>query len=837
MLALNDEQQTERVTKFVDVILPVPIPKLFTYRVPFELNEHIEVGSRVIVPFGKKKILTGVIGKIHQAPPKEYEAKYIQELLDPIPMVNQIQIDLFHWIGSYYMCTIGEVLNVALPSGLKLSSQSKIQFNPDYNIEDHLQDLTDKELELIRAAQREKTLTYPEIEEILEIKNFNHIIKSLIHKQAIIIYEEVKERYSPKRVKKVRLTSDFINNRSKLEQLFTDLEKQPKQLDILLKFLQEVPVFKNPEFNEEGIDKQVFSKGDFSNSSLQTLIKNKILEEFEINVSRLAEWKIKGEATIDLSEEQSAVKKTILDLFAEKDIVLFHGVTGSGKTEIYIELIKEVLESGSQVLYLLPEIALTTQIVSRLRKIFGDKIGVYHSKFSDNERVEVWKGVAEGKISFVIGVRSSIFLPFDNLGMIIVDEEHENSYKQFDPAPRYHARDTAMVLAKKHQARVLLGSATPSIESYYHALSGKYGLVELKIRFGNAQLPQFILADTRTERKQKLMRGEFSSVLVEELEKTTSQKEQTIIFQNRRGYAPHITCDECAWIPKCDNCAVSLTYHMGKNELRCHYCGYNKRLPSSCPACGSAKLRTVGYGTEKLEEEVKLQVPEARVQRMDLDTTRKRYSYQNIIEEFEKGNIDILVGTQMVSKGLDFDQVRLVGIFDADRMIHFPDFRSFERTFQLITQVSGRAGRREKEGKVVIQTANIYQPLFKKIIENDYSSFYREEIQERKSFLYPPFVRLIKILVKHIEKEVANAAAEELAFRLKKELGKKRVLGPEEPVISKLRNLYMMQTLVKVEKGNISLVKVKEEIKRTSMEVENMPSFRKLNVVFDVDPY
>lgn len=829
-------QIDERVTFFADIMLPVPIPKLFTYRVPQDLNEYVKEGSRVVVPFGSRKILTGIIARLHSTPPKEYTAKLIQDLLDENPTINKYQLDFFNWLARYYMCTIGEVLNVAMPTGLKLSSESKIQINPDFNFDEHLENLTDRELALVKAAQREKVLSYQEIEEILEIKHFNPIIKSLIDKKAIILFEEIQEKYVPKRVKRIRLAAKYTGKKA-LESLFADLEKNQKQLDVLLKYLQEVPVFKDIKTNEEGIEKQKLANADISKSSLNTLIKKHVLEEFEITTSRLKEWDLSETREINLSAEQNEAKEKILENFENFDINLLHGITGSGKTEIYIELIKEVLESGSQVLYLLPEIALTTQIVTRLQKIFGDKIGIYHSRFSDNERVEVWQGVNEGRFSFVVGVRSSIFLPFSNLGLIIVDEEHETSYKQFDPAPRYHARDAAMVLARMHRAKVLLGSATPSMETYFQARNKNYGLVELSKRFGTAQLPNFILSDTRQERKSKTMQGEFSSLMMDAIAENINNQEQTIVFQNRRGYAPHITCDECAWIPKCEHCAVSLTYHMYRNELRCHYCGFYKRLPQQCPACGSSKLRNVGYGTEKLEEDLKLRLHDASVQRMDLDTTRKKYSYQIILERFEKGEIDILVGTQMVSKGLDFDQVSLVGIVDADRMLHFPDFRSFERTFHLVTQVSGRAGRREKTGNVIIQTANTEQPILKLIMENNYAEFYRREIAEREKYLYPPFVRLIKIIVKSNEKDMSEKAVFELVHLLKQELGYKRILGPEEPLIAKIRNQYLMQILVKLERNKVNLDKAKEIIKDKSRELTARKEFRKTQIVFDVDPY
>lgn len=828
----------ERKTYFIDVILPVPIPKFFTYRAPMELNDELAVGRRVIAPFGKKKILTGAIVRIHETPPADYEARYIIEVLDDSPTILPIQIDLFRWIAAYYMCAIGETFNMALPSGLKLSSESKIQLNPSFNAEETSEFFTDRELEIINAASRNQSLTYRDIEEILGIKNFNHIIKSLLQKQAIIIYEEVRERYAPKKEKRLRLTQELLNDKSKLEQLFSELEKQPKQLDILLKYLQEVPVFQNPSLNKLGIEKQAFKAAGLSMSACQTLVKNKVFEEFTRIVSRFGESPASGLTSVQLSPEQEAARDAILTNFQEKDIVLLHGVTGSGKTEIYIDLALKALESGGQVLYLLPEIALTTQIVGRLKKVFGDKMGVYHSRFSDNERVETWRGVVEGKYPFVVGVRSAVFLPFSNLSLVIVDEEHENSYKQFDPAPRYHARDTAMVLARMHGAKTLLGSATPSIESYYMAQTGKYGFVELTSRYGGVSLPETRFIDLRQERNQQTLKGDFSSAMIEKIREALGRNEQAIIFQNRRGYAPHITCDDCAWIPKCENCDVSLTYHMYRNELRCHYCGFTRKSPSQCPACGSTRIRNVGFGTEKLEEDLKLHVPEARIKRMDLDTTRRKYSYQTLIEEFEMGKIDVLVGTQMVTKGLDFDRVSLVGILDADRMIHFPDFRSFERSFQLITQVSGRAGRREKPGLALIQTANVNQPILNLIRNNDFAAFYRAEIAERKKFNYPPFSRLVRILMKHESKGVLDQSAAELANLLKQKLNAKRVLGPEEPLISRIRNLYLMQIFIKIERDpKVSPAKAKELIVGATEGIIKKPEYKKLTVVFDVDPY
>lgn len=838
-LTFQEYEAEQSQTCFADVILPVPIPKLFTYRIPRSLEQSAAEGHRVIVQFGQKKILTGVIGKLHHEPPKAYEARYIIELLDEQPIVNPIQLQLFQWTAAYYLCTIGEVLNIALPSGLKLSSESNIQLNPDFEISEpesdgFQEDFSSNEQLIIKLLKEKKSLSYSEVGEILDVKNIHQQLKSLLQRNIVLICETVKEKFQPKRIKKIRLNKTY-EDKEALEALFETLSTKPRQEDVLLKYLQEVPVFATPEINEKGLPKKVLLHGDISSSSLQTLVKNGVFEEFEIIVSRFDSEETHTTAEVSLNQAQLGAKAEIMAQFAEKDTVLLHGVTGSGKTEIYIQLIKEALEGGSQVLYLLPEIALTTQIVSRLRKFFGDKMGIYHSKFSDNERVEVWKGVLSGRFSFVVGVRSSIFLPFDNLGLIIVDEEHETSYKQHDPAPRYHARDLALVLSRWHFAKTLLGSATPSIESYYNANTGKYGLVTLSERFGDAVLPEIRLADIRAGRKRKTLKADFTSELVEALAATLARKEQAIIFQNRRGYAPYITCEVCAWIPKCENCSVSLTYHMYHNELRCHYCSYRQKVPTACSACGSHTIKTIGFGTEKLENDLKLIFPQAKIQRMDLDTTRRKYSYQTIIDNFEKGHIDILVGTQMVSKGLDFDHVSLVGIVDADRMLYFPDFRSFEKAFQMITQVSGRAGRREKPGHVIIQTANTDQPVLADILKNDFQAMYQKELTERNVFLYPPFVRLVRIVIKNEKKEVSEKAAKLLQRILAEKLGAKFVLGPQEPVISKIRNQFLMEIMVKLKK-NDQMAAIKNSIQEECQGILVDKNFKKTRINIDVDP-
>lgn len=820
-------------TFFAEIALPVPIPQLFTYRVPAALNALVKKGQRVIVPFGQKKILTGIIVQVHNSPPKEREAKYILELLDESEVIYEQQFQLYHWMADYYLCTLGEVIQAALPSGLKLSSESMIQLRPGFELEESEFDFSEKERMLLNNL-KSGTYSYTEAARLLGTKSIYHLLKSLSSKEAIILFEEVKEKFKPKTEKHIRLTTEYINKK-KLESLFETLSTKPLQEAVLLKYLQDVPVFSHPELNPKGIRKSTLFDGEISESSVATLIKHKILEEFEVIVPRFGFADPDQQPPLLLSEAQEKARNEIITQL-EKHPVLLHGVTGSGKTEIYIDLIRKALDSDTQVLYLLPEIALTTQIVQRLKRIFGSELGVYHSRFSDNERVEVWNGVLTGKFKVVIGVRSSVFLPFDNLGLIIVDEEHDASYKQQDPAPRYQARDVALMMAQLHHARVLLGSATPSAESFHHVQNGRFGLVSLQQRFGDAQMPEVIFADLTQEKKRKTNKGEFSARLLNEIKTALDNKEQVILFQNRRGYSPLVQCEDCHWVPKCINCAVSLTYHQYRHALVCHYCGYREDLPNQCPTCTSKRILTLGYGTEKLEEELKLLFPEANIQRMDLDTTRSKTGYETILESFERGETQILVGTQMVTKGLDFDKVSLVGIFDTDRMMHFPDFRSYERAFQLITQVSGRAGRREKRGKVVLQTSNPKHPLFNYVLDNNVTGFVQDQLLDRQEHLYPPFTRLIEIMVRHTDKKVAVALASVLVNELKPKLPGIKILGPGEPMISKIRNEYRMVVLLKIRRDLGRLHEIKATLLQTASNLQNIKEYRNAKVVFDVDP-
>nr|WP_232541265.1 primosomal protein N' [Spirosoma endbachense] len=800
------------------------------------MADILKIGARVIVPFGKNngRVLTAVVYRLHNTPPGNYQARYISELLDEYPLVTGYQLELFNWMSAYYMCCIGDVMNVALPSGLKISSQSKVQFNPDF---DYPELLTEFESTLLTELKKHPALSYDELSRLAgEGTNIPALIKSLIGKKAVIVFEEVKEKYIPKMVRKVRLHRNY-EEREQLLVLLQRLEKLPKQQEVVMRYLSHIPLQRDPTLNQKGLDKTILNQDEaLSQSSLSTLLKNGVFEAFEVIQPRFSDNSPASSVEIKLTDAQRTASQQIMAQFESQNIVLFHGITGSGKTEVYIDLIQQAIGSGSQVLYLLPEIALTTQIVVRLQRVFGDKMGIYHSKFSDNERVEVWKGVVSGQYQFVVGVRSAVFLPFDNLGLIIVDEEHETSYKQHDPAPRYHARDVAIMLAHWQQAKVLLGSATPSLETYYQARQGRYGLVELFQRFGEATLPNIVLVDTRQEKKQKTMKNEFSSALLYALEMNIERKEQSILFQNRRGYSPYMQCEDCDWTAECPNCAVSLTYHQRDAELRCHYCGHKEEVPRVCPTCGSTKVRTIGFGTEKLEDQLQIYFPGSRILRMDLDTTRAKNAYQQIIQEFEGGQVDMLVGTQMITKGLDFDNVSLVGIFDADRLIRFPDFRATERAFQMLTQVSGRAGRRAgRQGTVLIQTGNPQQTILQKIIENDYKGLYDEEIQERQDFNYPPFSRLIKLTVRHPDRAISQQAAERLAAELTDALGSSRVLGPEEPLVERIRNQFLFDILIKLERDKVNVKAVKTYIQDRINDILTDKGLRQVSVVADVD--
>lgn len=821
---------------FADIILPVPIPQTFTYSVGPEIQDEIGIGYRVMVQFGRKRILTGIVAKVHQKAPEAYQAKAILDLLDDFPIVNALQIKFWAWLASYYCCHLGEVMNAALPSGLKLSTESKIQMHPDFDLDNPDYPMDDREMLILEALEKKEEMNVDQLDTLVSVKNLHKLIKSLLAKKAILVYESVKEKYSPKIELRVRLAQEYITASDKLNELFDGIKGKVKQENVLLKYLQQVPIYQKSELNKQGLAKKILTDAGCSPSSIDTLIKNKVLESFKVKISRFDPINI-DENPILLSDDQKEAYDAVQNEFNSKSTVLLHGITGSGKTEIYIKLIMEVLESGSQVLLLLPEIALTTHLVSRLQKVFGDKMGIFHSKYSDNERVEVWQGVISGKYNFIIGVRSSLFLPFDSLGLVIVDEEHEPSYKQYDPAPRFHARDAAIMMAYLHQAKTVLGTATPAFETFSNVQNDKYGYVKMDKRYGNAELPHFHLADILKDKKKNLLKLDFTRLLREKIQEALNNQEQVLIFQNRRGYAPYISCDECGWIPECEHCDVSLTYHQFQEELRCHYCGFKDVVPKKCHACGSDKITTVGSGTERIEENLSLLFPEARILRMDLDTTRSKYGYQKILEEFGSGNVDILVGTQMITKGLDFDRVSLVGIVDADRILFYPDFRSGERAFQQITQVAGRAGRRNKTGNVIIQTRRPDQLIFNQIISGDYAEFYRQEMGERKQFYYPPFVKNIKIVVKHKDFKTAETASVQLKNLLSDIEGRKIILGPEKALIGKIKNLYLFEIWIKLEKSTNAQVRFKQEMTRSISDLQSDKRFRSVRFLVDVDPF
>jgi primosomal protein N' (replication factor Y) len=818
---------------FVDLIVPVPLPNLFTYFVQEDHVGQIEVGKRVVVKFGRSKFYTAIIRNIHSNPPVEYQAKAIEFVLDDFPIVTQNQLKIWDWMKVYYMCAPGEIMNAALPSGFKLVSETKVLLNDISTLD--LTGLSDQEYLVTEALQIQPILSLEDISSILGVKNIHSIIKDLLEKDIIVLEEEVKERYKPKIETFVFINLENYKTESDLLNAFPLLKSSPKQEDLLMRIMGR----ENLDLQTFKVKRSALLKETGSNTSvLNGLVKKGILRIEEAEVGRLRSYEGALKALPILSEEQSEVYDSINKNFEEKDVVLLHGVTGSGKTEVYIKLIQDAIAREEQVLYLLPEIALTTQIIVRLQKIFGDAVGVYHSKFNLNERVELWKDLIKGKNSkfkIILGARSSLFLPFQNLGLVIVDEEHENTFKQFDPAPRYHGRDLAIVLAKISKGKVLLGSATPSVESFFNANTGKYGFVELTKRFSGVQLPEVQCGDLKEEKKKKKMISLFTPLLKLNIEEALERKEQVILFQNRRGFAPMLECFTCGHIQQCKRCDVSLTYHKYANLLKCHYCGYVEQIQLACAACGSVETDLKGFGTEKIEEEVKSVFPKARVARMDLDTTRGKNAYQNLISSFEDKEIDILVGTQMLTKGLDFDNVSLVGVLNADQMLFYPDFRAFERAYQLMAQVSGRAGRKKKRGKVVIQSHNPDHSTIRDVMANDYLNMYNTEILNRRNFNYPPFYRLISLTFKHRDKNVLDACSESYAMNLKEAIGMERVLGPEYPGIARINNFYHKKVLVKVEK-ELSITAIKNAIQHWNNIYKKDPSFKSVRVIVDVDP-
>ncbi len=822
-----------RITLFAEVLLPVPVPGTFTYRVPYLLNDSIHVGQRVAVQFGKTKILSGlVVGLTEKVP--EVEVKYLSDILDSEPIVNPIQLRFWEWVKTYYLCHLGEVMQAALPSALKLSSESKVALSPDFVLDSMA--LNDYEYLIVEALQVQPKIAISEVSKIIGFKKVMPIVRTMMEKGILVIEEELNEKYKARYERFVRLTGTY-REEARLQELMDRLTKRAyKQLEVLLAYLT-----LGGDCDNDIKASELLKKADANSSVLKAMADKGIFEVYEHQVSRLKDFKAQTPtSSIQLTEAQQRAFNEVHDGFESDQPVLLHGVTSSGKTEIYIKLIQEAIDEGKQVLYLLPEIALTAQIINRLKQYFGDKLGVYHSRYGTHERVEVWNQVndfAKSRIpqrSIIIGSRSAIFLPYSHLGLIIVDEEHDSSFKQTDPAPRYNARDAAIVLGHIHKAKVLLGSATPSYESYYNALNGRYRLVELTQRYGGVEMPEIILSDMRVERRRKTIQADFGSVLLDAIKETLDDKRQAILFQNRRGFSLRIECDDCHYIPQCINCDVSLIYHKQQNVLRCHYCGYTTSVPNECPSCHSTNIRMHGFGTEKVEEDLKILLPNARVARLDLDTTRSKTDYQNILEAFQDQETDVLVGTQMVTKGLDFDAVKVVGILNADNMLSFPDFRAHERSFQLMAQVAGRAGRKGQQGQVIIQTYDPSHPVLQDVLHNDFKGLYEKQMATRRQFGYPPFYRLVMIRLKHKDYQKLNPAATELSSMLRP-IFKQDLLGPEYPIVSRVKNFYIKQMLVKFNREH-NAQQVKELIINKIHQFQLLPEYKSVIVQIDVDP-
>jgi primosomal protein N' (replication factor Y) len=831
-------QASERQTFFADVIVPLPVPGLFTYRIPHEMSDQVETGKRVVVQFGAKKIYAGLVARVHEEIPQHYIPKYIQSILDDKPVVNKLQLKFWDWIVHYYMCYHGEVMQAGLPSSLRLSSETGITlaegFKPDALI------LGENEYLITEALLIQQRISLSEVAKIVGFQKVMPLINSMIANKIIVMEEELRERFIPKTETVVTLTEAY-REEAMMEQLMKELSiRAYKQLELLLAYLS---IERLSVSTGEGVGKRLLlEKSGAGHVQLKSLADKGVFHIQKKVVSRFSDQiAIVSPGDLRLSEAQQQALLDIKKQFHEKEVVLLHGVTSSGKTEIYIKLIHEALESGKQVLYLLPEIALTTQIINRLKKFFGTQVGVYHSRYNPHEKAEIWNDVlsfeagTNNRHQVILGPRSALFLPFQNLGLIIVDEEHDTSYKQQDPAPRYHARDASIMLSSFSGARVLLGTATPSLESYFNAKSKRFGLVELSERYGGTELPEVIVVNLREETRRKTMKSHFSAPLVEAIGKALGNKEQVILFQNRRGFSLRLECDHCHYVPQCNNCDVSLIYHKKQQLLRCHYCGYSLGVPSECPECRSTALRMHGFGTEKVEEELGILMPQAKIGRLDLDTTRSKNAFQQILEDFEQGRIDILTGTQMVTKGLDFGRVKVVGILNSDSMLSYPDFRAFERSFQLMTQVSGRAGRKNQRGKVFIQSYQPGHPLLNDVVNHRFENMYRHQLSIREHYHYPPYYRLILIVMKHRDANMVNHGAAELTLGLRDKFPGE-VLGPEFPMVSRIKNLYIKQIMLKIPRQQSSST-AKEVMLQLIRHFSAQSAYKAIKISIDVDPY
>lgn len=818
---------------YAEVILPLPLFGTFTYSIPTTLEGKAAVGHRVIVPFGRKKYYTGIIESITPVAPEGFEVKDISSVLDPWPVVKHPQLKLWEWIAEYYLCTAGDVYKAAVPAGLKVESETFIELNPDY---EEMPDarMTDREAIIMQSLDHNGKMTPAEISKKTGLNSIESTISSMVERRMLIIAEKLIERYRPKKETLVRLAVDRNDNEA-MHKVFDAVKGAKKQEMMLITLLDNLNKRQQQQLPPEVPRQHLLEQSGLSPAILAALASKGIVEIFTREINRFNYTGTEQGELPKLSAPQSEALDSIHRMFIDKNVTLLHGVTSSGKTEIYIHLIDYILKKGSQALYLVPEIALTTQLTRRLQKVFGKRVIIYHSKFSDNERVDIWKRMLhDPSPCVVIGARSSLFLPFSRLGLVIVDEEHESSYKQFDPAPRYNARDCAIVLASMHGAKTLLGSATPAIETYYKALNGRYGLVTLSERYEGVQLPLIEIVDLNDERRRGRISGPMSARLAMMSREAVKGGEQVILFHNRRGFAPVVVCKQCGYVPKCQNCDVSLTYHRKAGEMVCHYCGATYKLPTICPACKEPAIEVYGYGTERIEEIAESSFPGARIMRMDLDTTRNKDSYLNIINDFSLGKADILVGTQMVTKGLDFERVSLVGILNADNLINFPDFHASERAFNMLEQVAGRAGRRNKRGLVIVQTSQPAHPILSYLQAHNYEGFYEHELEERRRYGYPPFTRVINIYLKHRDEDLLIKAAAGYAETLRHLFGN-RILGPDEPHIARIQSLYIRKIMLKVE-IQASMSKVKAILRSVYEAQMADKSLRSLVVYYDVDP-
>lgn len=811
---------------FAEIIIPLALPKNYTWSVPDHLKEQLHAGCRVEVNLGKNKKYAGIVKRIHNEKPDFFEAKDILNVLDVEPVVFEEQLKLWEWIASYYMCSEGEVMAAALPAHFKLSSETILVFNDEYG--DDFSALDHDEYLVAEALLIKKELKLTEVQQVLDSSHVYPVINRLIQKKVCFVWEALKQTYSPKKETYVLLNQEY-NTDEKLSELLNNWTRAPKQMELLLSYLHLIKT------EGEVTRTSLLKKSNASEAQLKGLVEKEILRLEKRVIDRLQYLPKDIKIDFKLTTLQQEVLEKIQGSFIDKQVCLLHGVTSSGKTLVYIKLIEQIIRQGKQVLYMLPEIALTSQIIRRLQKHFGGHIGIYHSKFSQNERVETWNKVKSGELKVVLGARSSVFLPFQNIGLIICDEEHDTSYKQHDPAPRYNGRDAGIYLASLFGAKTLLGSATPSLESYHNAATGKYGLAELMQRYGDIHLPPIEIIDTKKVFQKEKGKVMLSPPLIDSVNEVLARQRQVILFQNRRGYTPYQVCNVCGWIPQCKYCDVSLTYHKFSNKLICHYCGTTYAPLVTCAACGNHNFVQRNFGTEKIEELLLEQFPNAKIARMDIDTVRGKNAHDVLIQQFEQQRIDILVGTQMVVKGLDFDNVDLVGILDADGLLSFADFRVNERAFQLMEQVSGRAGRKEATGKVLIQTIQPTHPVLQLVKEHDYKKLYTEEIEKRKQFFYPPFSRLIHVTFKHKIKEVVEKAAHFFADGLKAKYGQ-YLVGPAEPVINRIRNQHLMELLIKLPRDTKMIANCKKDMLGQVALLHQHKSFKSVTVVNNVGP-